>query len=336
MRIIIILVYFSLFIGCAAIEKAEIPDRALRCDAIEMSLKEDLYVAGSGAGVGIKVVVDRANSVSEQNLVALQAMLAHCRLWARDSISNKEYSDRVAEHAGVYSAYLSIASIEKTQQEQFEVIKLRIDGLAEAFQSSNIIIDNEKLKMEEEYAKNLVRDNNTDRSVEELKRRLQSLQLQYEEDSKSLLGQFVREKEIARLDIQMDLFRSEIIELQNVVVSLKKDSTGLSPTSGALVESIYFENISWKLSDAMIARIESFSKKISPNKYVIKIIGFSDKVGNSNSNLILSKNRARAVSDYMKNKGFNVLNYDGYGSAILLSTTDLENRRVIIEAYRIN
>ncbi len=336
MRIITIIIFVNLLVGCATTEKIEIPDRALRCDAIEASLKEDLFTAASGAGVGFKVVIDRTNSVSEQNLVALQAMLAQCRIWARDGISNKEYSDRVAEHAGIYSAYLAIESIKKTQKEQFDIIKWRIDGLVEAYQSVEIRLDQQQIDMQEEYAKSLVRNDNAEKAIKDLDDRLRSLQHQYEEENKVLLSQFIREQEIARLDIQMDLFRSEIIDLQNTVLSLKKGSDGLSQTSGALVESIYFENLSWKLSDAMITRIENFSAKISASGYVIKIVGFADRVGNTDSNLILSKNRARAVSDYMKSKGFNILNYDGFGSSIQLGTNDLENRRVIIEAYKIN
>ena len=76
-------------------------------------------------------------------------------------------------------------------------------------------------------------------------------------------------------------------------------------------------------------------------KQIVRIHGFTDGIGNDNANLILSKKRAEAVSEYLKNKGVSAqviqLHYYGENSPIESNSDSIgrkKNRRVEIELLK--
>ena len=83
-----------------------------------------------------------------------------------------------------------------------------------------------------------------------------------------------------------------------------------------VLENIFFEVNSWELKINSIIELEKVYKMLELNsKIEIEISGHTDNVGDDQSNLILSKNRAKAVVDWLVKKGINQsrMSFTGYG-----------------------
>ena len=82
------------------------------------------------------------------------------------------------------------------------------------------------------------------------------------------------------------------------------------------INNLFFQKGSYKLSKASYAELNRLTKllRARPN-LKIEIGGHTDNTGNPKSNMTLSKNRARAVMDYLIEKGFPRKNIKavGYG-----------------------
>ncbi len=135
------------------------------------------------------------------------------------------------------------------------------------------------------------------------------------------------------------LFFSETFSLVNKesVEPFKKD-VPLSPiavNSKVVLKNIFFETGKYDLKNQSIAEINKLFEFLSNNKTLkIEIGGHTDNVGSSNSNMVLSQNRAKAVFDYLINKGIESerLTYKGYGDTTPIADNSnelgrAENRR---------
>jgi outer membrane protein OmpA-like peptidoglycan-associated protein len=82
------------------------------------------------------------------------------------------------------------------------------------------------------------------------------------------------------------------------------------------IEDIYFEHNSYQINPVARQVLIEFVVYLKLNKtLVIEINGFTDNIGTANDNLLLSKNRAKAVYDLITISGIypGRLSYNGYG-----------------------
>lgn len=97
-----------------------------------------------------------------------------------------------------------------------------------------------------------------------------------------------------------------------------------------VLENIFFETNSWELKDNSIIELNKVFKMLELNNEIeIEISGHTDDVGNKDSNLILSQNRAKAVVDWLISKGVdpNRMTFKGFGeSQPIVDNSTTENR----------
>jgi outer membrane protein OmpA-like peptidoglycan-associated protein/Tol biopolymer transport system component len=83
-----------------------------------------------------------------------------------------------------------------------------------------------------------------------------------------------------------------------------------------VLENIFFEINSWELKNNSIIELEKVYKMLELNSEIeIEISGHTDNIGDDESNIILSKNRAKAVVDWLVEKGIpqSRMSFIGYG-----------------------
>ena len=108
------------------------------------------------------------------------------------------------------------------------------------------------------------------------------------------------------------------------------------------LSEIYFEVGQANLLDSSIPMLEEIEKFLLDNpKIIIKINGHTDNIGSESTNLELSENRAKAIVNYLKEKGIDEyrMTSKGYGESKPKYSNDTEegrkeNRRVEIELYK--
>ena len=106
-----------------------------------------------------------------------------------------------------------------------------------------------------------------------------------------------------------------------------------------VLKNVFFESASAKLLPASVAELDRLRSLLIDNPTLrIRINGHTDNVGSDNENLTLSASRAKAVYDYLIQKGIasGRLEYKGYGEAKPVTTNDTaegrqENRRTEFE-----
>jgi len=105
------------------------------------------------------------------------------------------------------------------------------------------------------------------------------------------------------------------------------------------VNNIFFDFDKYELKGASNNELNRISEILKENRnYIIEIAGHTDSVGTNEYNLILSKNRADAVKNYLINKGIESerIHSKGFGNAFPVETNQTEegrakNRRVEIK-----
>jgi outer membrane protein OmpA-like peptidoglycan-associated protein len=103
-----------------------------------------------------------------------------------------------------------------------------------------------------------------------------------------------------------------------------------------LLDEVYFDQGSSSIREAEVKQLNELAKTIiENNKLVIQIVGYTDNVGDPRLNLGLSQFRAKAVANYLFNKGANPnrIKSDGFGQEKAVAGNDSEedrakNRRV--------
>ena len=96
------------------------------------------------------------------------------------------------------------------------------------------------------------------------------------------------------------------------------------------IENIYFSNNSYEINRVSSEVIFEFSNYLIVNKDVfIEINGFTDNIGDSRDNQILSENRAEAVYNLIVSNGVDRgrLSFNGYGEEFPVSTNNSEYGR---------
>jgi len=106
----------------------------------------------------------------------------------------------------------------------------------------------------------------------------------------------------------------------------KKSSVG----KRYLLDEVYFDQGSSGIRDAEIAQLNELAKTIKENdRLIIEIVGYTDNVGDPRLNLGLSQFRAKAVSNYLFNKGAdpNRIKSNGFGHEQAVAGNDTEEER---------
>ncbi|MEO0310393.1 MAG: hypothetical protein RIQ89_50 [Bacteroidota bacterium] len=109
-------------------------------------------------------------------------------------------------------------------------------------------------------------------------------------------------------------------------VELNKISVG----QAYKINDILFATNSFTINDTIRAVLESFAIYLKENpKLKVAINGHTDNVGDAQSNLILSQNRAKTVYDFLLSKAIasSRLSYKGYGATAPVASNDSEEGR---------
>jgi outer membrane protein OmpA-like peptidoglycan-associated protein/tetratricopeptide (TPR) repeat protein len=131
------------------------------------------------------------------------------------------------------------------------------------------------------------------------------------------------------------LFYSDHFELKDSIngkkplelkVYLEKIKTGLNIT----LKNIFFDTNKYELLPSSITELATLIELMKDNpKLNIEIQGYTDDIGNAEQNLQLSKNRAKAVYDYLVGNGINMerMDYKGYGETKAIASNSTEEGR---------
>lgn len=130
------------------------------------------------------------------------------------------------------------------------------------------------------------------------------------------------------------LFHSENFELSDSATAYEM-SIPLYPIQKgekAILRNVFFATDSFNLKPESIVELNRLVDFLVFNSTVkIEISGHTDNTGNSQSNIILSHNRAKAVYDYLIEKGIshNRLSYQGYGDTKPLKPNDSDENKAM-------
>ena len=99
-----------------------------------------------------------------------------------------------------------------------------------------------------------------------------------------------------------------------------------------ILNNIFFDTAKWDLKSESIAELDKLASLLKANPDLpIEISGHTDDVGKDADNLLLSQKRAKAVVDYLAQKGVNILKIkaEGYGKMLpYLPNSSDENRKL--------
>lgn len=140
----------------------------------------------------------------------------------------------------------------------------------------------------------------------------------------------------AYLYVEEDYYEVTIpSENKKLFQNLINDSTDSSKS--ITLKNIYFENGNAILKSESYPMLEELATFLNENKSLsLEIIGHTDNVGNASQNLVLSKERAKSVIDFLVEKGIEKtrLKANGYGQEKPIASNDDEkegrelNRRI--------
>lgn len=130
------------------------------------------------------------------------------------------------------------------------------------------------------------------------------------------------------------LFYSDTFDLKNenafttVVKNIALQPVALHAT--VILKNIRFETNSFQLLPVSIIELQKLVQIMQENPGIkVQISGHTDNVGNENDNQLLSEKRAKAVVDYVAEKGIQAtrLTWKGYGESKPLASNDTEAGR---------
>lgn len=104
----------------------------------------------------------------------------------------------------------------------------------------------------------------------------------------------------------------------------------LNANARIVLNNIFFDVNEYALKDASTLELDRIVQLLRENPSVkISISGHTDNVGADNDNLLLSRNRAKAVVDYIVSKGIEAgrLSYEGQGASKPISSNDTPEGR---------
>ncbi|MDR1951119.1 MAG: OmpA family protein, partial [Bacteroidales bacterium] len=139
------------------------------------------------------------------------------------------------------------------------------------------------------------------------------------------------------LNISRDgyLFHSEHFELGDVANQIQPkiinvELTEIKKGESIVLKNIFFETNEFRLKPESTQELERLVKFMRENPSIrIEISGHTDNVGTESLNQRLSENRAKAVYDFLVNRGItsNRLTYAGYGMSKPIEPNDTEEGR---------
>ena len=97
-----------------------------------------------------------------------------------------------------------------------------------------------------------------------------------------------------------------------------------------VLKNIFFDTDKFDLKDESRSELDKLIALLKANPSIrIEISGHTDIMGKADHNLILSKNRAKAVYDFLASNGIPAtrLTYEGYGQTRPVDTNDTEQGR---------
>ena len=117
----------------------------------------------------------------------------------------------------------------------------------------------------------------------------------------------------------------------NKLNNIELDIIVSKPGEEIILNNVQFANNSFELNQSSKNELDKLSNYIFKYNINIQIEGHTDSVGNSDMNLILSENRARAVNKYLIERGVSKekLTYIGYGSSKPIADNSSENGRAL-------
>ena len=135
---------------------------------------------------------------------------------------------------------------------------------------------------------------------------------------------------------EKEIYQNEKSENKKLLQKLA-DNSSIDKSKSITLKNIYFENGNAILKSESYPMLEDLAEFLTQNKTLaLEIIGHTDNIGSASKNLVLSKERAQSVIDFLVNNGVEKerLKANGYGQEQPIASNDDEkegrelNRRI--------
>ncbi len=136
----------------------------------------------------------------------------------------------------------------------------------------------------------------------------------------------IKEEDYAFYSKFIDAKDSNFISPSTLNINLEQLNTG----SSFKIDNIYFATNSYEINQISEEVINEFISYLRVNKsIVIEINGFTDNIGSSSDNQVLSENRAKSVYEYIISSGIqkNRISFNGFGEEYPVDDNDSEEGR---------
>jgi outer membrane protein OmpA-like peptidoglycan-associated protein len=94
-----------------------------------------------------------------------------------------------------------------------------------------------------------------------------------------------------------------------------------------VLKNVFFDTDKFELKDASKTELNKLAQLMKENESMrIELSGHTDNQGNASANMVLSENRAKAVYEYLMNKGIDPkrMTFKGYGSTKPIADNNTE------------